>query len=152
MVVRARQHQGRPGTPVIPQSWSQAPRVIVGKTMTGRCEIRRPGAVKSSTFNTTTGTYPMTPPAPHFTGPTRVQVLNAQERAQLVGDQPVTTVGYRVVVPLDANLVEVDDVVTVTCTDDNGDPVLVDHELIVRSFAVGSLAWERDLICTDNLG
>lgn len=150
--MRSRQHVGRPGTPVIPKTWSKAPRVVFEKTRTASCTIRHPGAAKTGPLNQTTGTYPMDPPAPHFSGSARVQVLNAQDREQLVGGEPVTTVGYLVCISIAADEVKVDDVVTVTCTDDNGDPLLTNHELIVKSFATGSLAWERDLICTDNLG
>lgn len=148
--MRPQQALGRPGTPVIPDIWSTAPRVVIGKTLTATCAIRHPGGVKGA-FNSTTGTYPITPHAPHFTGAARVQVLNAQEREQLVADQDVTTVGYRVVVPLEADQTQVDDVVTVTVVNEHGDPVLPDHDLVVTSVATGSLAWERDLICTDNL-
>lgn len=149
--MRSRQAVGRPGTPVIPSKWSQAPRVVIEKTWTACVEIRHPGGTKGA-FNATTGTYPATPHEPHFTGDARIQVLNAQERSQLIAEDPVTTVGYRVVVGLDASEVAVEDVVKITGVDDNGDPTLINHELILRSFDRGSLAWERDLICTDNLG
>ena len=121
------------------------------KTWTSRCTIRRPGGVKGA-FDTETGTYPITQPAPHFAGKARVQVLNAQDRQTLIADEPVTTVGYRVVITVEATAVKVEDVVTITCLDANGDPTLEGHELIVKAFARGSLAWERDLICIDNLG
>lgn len=149
--VRSRQATGRPGTPVIPAAWSQAPRTVIGKTWTSKCEIRHPGGGKGA-FNQTTGTYPITKPAPHFTGKARVQVLNAQDREHLIADEPITTVAYLVAVSIDATAVKVDDVLTVTCLDANGDLTLVDHELIVKSFSRGTLAWERDLICIDRLG
>ncbi len=123
----------------------------MGKTRTASCEIRDPGGTKGP-FNETTGTYPTVPFPPHFTGTARVQQLNAQDMAKLVAEQQVTETGYLVVVDLSADQVKVGDVVTITTLDDNGDPALVDHELVVRSFGRGSLAWERDLICSDNLG
>lgn len=149
--MRATQAVGRPGTPVIPGQWSQAPRTGFAKTRTARITIRRPGAVKGA-FDDTTGTYPMVPPEPHFTGTARIQARDAQPAELLVADQEVTTTGYLVAVPLDATQVQVEDIVTVTDLDCNGDEVLVGHELIVRSVATGSLVWERDLICTDDQG
>lgn len=143
---------GRPGTAVIPPNWSRAPRVVFEKTRTGACAIRHPGADKVGPLDTTTGTYPMTEHGPHFTGSVRVQALSTQEQQHLTAEDPVTTVGYRLCVSVTADQVEVEDVVTVTCFDDNGDPLLLDRELIVRALAVGTLAWERYLICSDDLG
>lgn len=148
--MRASQHVGRPGTPVIPATWSEAPRTVVGKTWTSQCEIRHPGGVKGI-FDATTGTYPLTPHTPHFTGKARLQVLDAQERANLVAAEPITTLAYRVSVTVDATAVQVEDVLKVTGLDANGDPTLVDHQLVVKSFSRGSLAWERDLICIDHV-
>lgn len=151
MAVRPTQATGRPGTPVIPAAWSQAPRVVFSKTRTAWCAIRRPGGVEG-TFNPTTGTRPITPNAPHFTGSARIQELTAQDQAKLVAEQQVTQTSYLIAVALAATQVAVDDIVTVTCFDNNGDPILTDHEFTVRSLSRGSLAWERDLICTDYLG
>ncbi len=149
--MRPIQATGRAGTPVIPAGWSTAPRVVVAKTWTSKCEIRHPGGTKGA-FDESTGTYPVTEQAPHFRGNARVQVLNAQDREDLIADQPVTTVGYRVSISVDATAVQVEDVVTVTCLDANGDLTLQDRELVVASFSRGSLAWERDLICIDDMG
>lgn len=136
---------------MVPGQWSQAPRVVFAKTRTACVTIRRPGGAKGP-FDDTTGTYPVTPEAPHFTGSARIQLLSTQAAQQLVAEQQITTTGYLVTVSLDATEVQVDDVVTITGSDDNGDPITVDHDLVVRSLSRGSLAWERDLICTDDLG
>lgn len=149
--MRPTQAVGRTGTPVIPSRWSGAPRAVMAKTRTACVEIRHPGGTKGP-FDPTTGTYPVVPHAPHFTGSARIQVRDAQSAEQLVAEQEVTTTGYLVAIDLSATDVAVEDVVTITGLDDNGDQVLLNHDLIVRAIAKGSLAWERDLTCTDDLG
>lgn len=148
--------QGRPSTAVIPAGWSAGHRPVIAKTLTGTCEIRRPGGVAGA-FDPDLGYAPVTPHAPHHAGPCRVQVLPALEQERVTGGQDVTLVGYQVTVEWDATVEPPDDtslvdqLVKVTAVDGNGDPSLVGRELTVRSVMRGSLAWERDLICTDNL-
>lgn len=149
--MRSRQHTGRPGTQVIPDRWQGTHGRVIAKTWTVCVEIRRPGAVKGA-FNPTTGTYPMTPPAPHFTGMARVQALATRDQAQNAADQAVTELRYLVAVSLEANEVQVDDVVKITGVKDDSDQTLVNREVTVSSLARGSLAWERDLTCIDDLG
>jgi len=145
------QHHGRPGTPVIPFTWSAGHRPIVEATFTAECQIRHPGG--TPTFDPGTGTTTTLPLAPHYTGGCRVQVLPALEQEAVTGDQEVTTLGYRITVAYDAaGELAVDDLVKFTTVDDNGDPTMVGRTMRVRSFARGSLAWERDIYCTDSLG
>lgn len=148
---RPTQAAGRPGTPVIPTAWAAGHRPVVEKTFTAVCEIRRPGG--TSIFDPVTGTNTITPNAAHYTGPCRVQVLPALEQEAVTGAQEVTTLGYRVSITHDAApTLKVDDLVKISTVDDNGDPTLIGRSLPVRSFARGSLAWERDIYVTDNLG
>lgn len=154
--VRAHQAVGRPGTQVVPSRWSEAPRVIVGKTFTACCEIRRPDGVRG-TFDQASGSYPDAVPAPpHYRGGCRVQVLTGDEQARVSAEEPVATVGYLVVVDLNAGTPEVplsiDDVLTVTDVDpENGDVSLIGRVMTVYGIQRGSLAWERDLTCVDEL-
>lgn len=121
-------------------------------TRTAAVTICRPGAVKGS-WDETTGTWPMVPHAPHFTGTARIQALDSQEQEHLAADQQVTTTGYRISVDLACDEALVDDIVTVTALDATvGDPFTVGHEFIVRSLAHGSTSWQRHLIVTDTQG
>lgn len=146
------QATGRPGTPVIPTAWSEAPRTVVEAALTGTCEIRHPGGTPG-VFDPVTGTKPVTPFPAYFTGPCTVQVLPALEQQAMSGGQQVTTVGYRVTVAYDAAAaLKVGDLVKVTAVDANGDPTLVGQVLKVQSFNRGTVAWERDIYAVDDLG
>lgn len=150
--MRPTQSTGRPGTPVIPPNWTEAPRTVAVKTMTATCTIRRPGGTQGA-FDATTGTYPTTPHTPHYTGPCRVQVQPIFSGQRDTADQQVTVAGYLVVVELEgSDETGVDDVVKITSPGEHGDPAMLDREMVVSGIAVGSLAWERDLTCIDNLG
>lgn len=139
-------------TRVIPTGWSGHHRPVVAGTFTATCAIRRPGGVPG-VFDPETGETPTTAHDPHYTGGCRVQVLPSLEQEAVTGDQEVTTVGYRVSIGYNVTPdLAVGDLVKVTAVDDNGDPTLVDRSLRVESFSRGSLMWERDLVCIDDLG
>lgn len=122
--------------------------VVVADLWTADCSIRQPGGTRGA-FNSTTGTYANVPFDPHYVGGCRVQVLSTEEQRELVAEEQITSVGYLVVVDLEASLAcQVGDLVTITAVDDNGDPKLVAETLQVRSFARGAQPWERDLRCT----
>lgn len=146
--------QGRPDTAVIPPNWSDTHRPVVEKTMTGTCTIRRPGGTGKS-FDPETRATTITPHAAHYEGPCRVQMLPLFGRASDAADQPVANQGYLVTITWDAAgdavPLSVDDIVTVTAVEENGDPSLVDRTLIVGGITRGTLTWERDLLCTENL-
>jgi hypothetical protein len=141
-----------PNHKVISADWSAHHRPVVEGTWTGACTIRQPGVTKGA-FDDDTGTYETTPHDPHYTGKCRVQA-----RADLTGQreaagQQVTLGDYLVVVDLAESVqTAVGHVVKITAVDDNGDPDLVGRELTVAGVALGTLAWERDLACTDDQG
>lgn len=155
-MARPRQATGRPGTQVIPSKWSQAARIVIGKTRTGCCTLRHQGSTPGD-FDSETGTYPdAVPHAGYWSGTCRVQVaplLGGQ--AQDAAGEPVTTVGYMVAVDVKADdpddEIRIGDLVRVDALDDNGDPSLIGRDLTVVSIARGTLAWERDLGCLDQV-
>jgi hypothetical protein len=143
--------QGRPGTEVIPTGWSDAHRPVVDQTHVSVCSIRHPGGT-AGTFDPDTLQYVGgTANAAHFAGPCRVEDLPADEQFRVVADEQIPLVGYVVILAYDAApAAKVDDIVTITTVDDNGDPTLVGKQLVVDSIKRSSLAWERVLICTEN--
>ena len=149
--------QGRPGTEVIPAGWSADHRPVVKGTFTATVAIRHPGGTQGA-FDPETGTYPNTPhPAHYGAGATepnaRIQVQPIFSGERDTAGQLVSVAGYLVVVDRDTSTATaVGDICKVTAVDDNGDPSLVNRELTVSGVARGSLAWERDLTCLDDLG
>lgn len=142
------------GTKVIPPGWSDHHRPVAAGTMTATCNLRLPG-VTSGSFNSTSGTQGGTPNTPYLTGAKcRLQAQSIGEKGveHLVADQQVTTMLYLVAIdwstggavePAVGHLV---DVVTAE------DATMVGRTLTVKAVVRGSLVWERDLICTDDLG
>lgn len=124
-------------------------------TRTAQCGLRHPGAA-SGAFDPATGTYPGTPNAAYWTGTARIQaapVFGGGERD--AAGEPITTVAYLVAVDLDADdpvdQIRAGDLLDLTSLDGNGDQTLAGRTLTVQSIARGSLAWERDLVCVDQL-
>lgn len=141
--------QGRPGTRIFPADFEQSHAAVVQRAATAVVDIFAPPVagqpVMGSDF-----TYSDTAPADplHTAQPARIQVLNGQETSHLVADQDHVTVGYLVVVPLALD-VPLNAVVRVTAC---ADPTLVTaRRLVVRKIARGSVQWERDLWCVDDL-
>lgn len=80
-----------------------------------------------------------------YRGPLRYQHLN-QPKDRTAGDQPVTIHDYRVSIPEDVNDVSsVGWVRILVSTDESA------HMLKVTGIERGSLRWQRDLYCTDNI-
>lgn len=153
--MRAQQSVGRPGTPVIPAAWSQAPRVVMAGTRTAQVALRHPGAATGD-FDPATGTYPGAQNAAYWTGTARVQASPVfGGGAKDIAGEAVTEVAYLVAIDVTADdpagALQVGDLVDVTALDDNGDLSLVGRTLTVQSIARGSLAWERDLVCVDQI-
>lgn len=148
--------QGRPGTRVIPIAWSSDHAPVATKTMNGTCELLPPGegplvfdpAEKVSRRGDVTPTY---------TGPCRIQKLNAQDRTQVVAEQTVTSVGYLITLSLDvldANDRPAADQVTtahrVHVTGNTNGPALVGEHLTITSIAKGTERFEIDLFCIED--
>jgi len=139
--------QGRPGTAVIPAGWENQHRPVAEKTMTGACTVRHPGGTK--TFDAATGLTTTTPLIPYYIGVCRVQALAVGDNRVAVAEQQVSSAGYLITIPADVTEAAVDDQVTIT---DSNDGSLTGKTLTVTTVQRGSLRFERDLICLDDLG
>lgn len=145
-----RHHVGSGRRAVIPEDWSAHHRGVVAETHTATITLRRPGGTRGA-FDDATGTWAITPYPTYYDGPARVQVLDAGEQERVAGEQEISTLGYAVMLDHELVGMQLQDLVTVTAIDDNGDAWLVGRELTVTSIESGSLHWERRLLCTDNL-
>lgn len=111
------------------------------------CTITRPGTGEGTT-DPATGIW--TPPAATvvYTGCCRVQGdTRTQGKIQEKGDEIVALHRYRAGVPWDVDQVLVDDVLTVTCSED---PVIVGRPLMVRDFVLDTFLVRRTLLLEDH--
>jgi hypothetical protein len=133
----------RPGTPIIPTGWEEHHRGVPEGAMTAQCTISRPGDGNGS-YDPTTGRA--TPPVHTgvYAGPCRIQPQTFRPVEHAIGERPRTVHRYQLVVPLSCPQVLVGDRVDIT---EATDPLLVGTAARVLDFPVGSLVWERDLIC-----
>ena len=138
----------RPGSHVIHPDWEQRHRLTATATMTALCVIDREDPDGTPVFDPVTGTTSR-PRVTVYSGPCRVQRRSVAESERQSGDQEVTTADYLVVIEHDADPVQVADRVTIG---DSSDPTLTGRALTVSAVMRGSLRWERDLICVDDLG
>jgi hypothetical protein len=137
----------------VPLGWGVQHQPVVVGTFTVTVGWRRPGGTEGS-FDPNTHSKTTTPNAAYATGSARVQVLPALQQEKVVAeDDQVTTVGYRVSVPVDSTDYKVNDLGTITAVESgNGDPSLVGKVLTVVAIERGSLMFERDLIVIERLG
>lgn len=134
----------RPGSRVIPSGWEARHRPVAEGTHTATITFRRPAA--APVFDPATGTTTR-PTVTVYTGPCRIQEL---PREHVVTDpaQRITIRRYMVSVPIAATNLRVDDVGTV---DTANDASLPGRPLRVTDVLRGSLTFERNLTCIDNL-
>lgn len=142
------------GTRVIPEGWAAHHRPVAEATMTATVRLTHAaGDATPGQVDPTTGRRTGSEATHYFEGAARIQAQPSVGRDAVTGDQMVTTVGYLITLTLDGTSdAAVDDLVEVTAVDANGDPSLVGRVLQVEGVLRGSLAFERDLYCTDNLG
>lgn len=135
-----------PGWKVIPPRWAEEHRPTAESTFTARMEF----------YHRSEGPAPWPVPAGHplptpfHTAACRIQQLNREATPETAA-QTVNTHDYLVVVSIDAPTIiggERGDYGIVT---ESSDPKLVGRRLDVRDVQHGSLMWERDLVCVDNL-
>lgn len=115
--------------------------------MTAQCTITRPG----SGSGTTDGSGNWTPATSTtvYTGPCSVQPRTTDKRVEIVGEEQITTRAYIVALPYDVPEIHIGDQATVT---DAADAGLVGRTLSVLDVQYDDQAWQRDLVCQDNLG
>lgn len=142
---------GLPNTRVFHPDWSQHHQATADGQMTAEGTVTRSGP---PIFNELFGFDVLPEPTPVYAGPMRVQRMqpSASAAAHMVADREVMIREYAVHLPLSVNgvvtaPVQVNDLVTVTGCDD--DPHIVGRALRVRDVRLGTLAWQRDLICED---
>ena len=140
-----------PGHHVIPPSWSEHHRPTAESSMTSTCVIRqRPPATGWNPQDGTTGGEdgPVV-----YDGPCRVQAQATQAREAEAAGQDVSAVLYLVALPADAATIHAGrsagDIVEVTANPD--DPNLVGRRLAVIDVGHGSVLWQRNLTCRDDL-
>lgn len=120
--------------------------------MTAEGIVTRPGG--TPVFNELLG-YSVTPePSQLYAGPIRVQRMQPalSASAATIADREVIIREYQVNLPLTVDgratpPMQTNDLVAVTACDD--DPDLIGKVLRVRDVRLGSLVWQRDLLCED---
>jgi hypothetical protein len=135
----------RPGTKVIPVNWSGHHRPVAEGGMTAAVELRRPSSGK--TFDESGGKSVYTTPAVLWSGVARVQRISRRGGDKLVGDRFAIVQMYQVSLPADVPEAQIDDQIYVAAAAD--DPKLIGKLMRVREVRLGSLIWERDLICEE---
>lgn len=115
--------------------------------MTAKIRLRDPaGDVK--VWDEETGINTITKAAPYFDGPCRAQ-QQKQPQVGTTGGQRVSTHDYLITVPAAVIQAKVGHLGEIyECSD----PSLIGRRLKVTDVQRGSLIWERDLICIDDLG
>lgn len=150
-VPRPTRSQGRPGTRVIPTHWERDHAPVVEKTLTGVCSIYpapEAGGAEPVMAPDLSWTVPDVDPL-YADVPCRVQHHTGSTNPQDQAGQGVMTSEYLVVVPYALDGITARCVVIFTASNDpdlNTTPALY-----VRDPLVGTLRFERDLMCVDDL-
>lgn len=147
--MRSRQHLGRPGTAVIPPRWEQSHGKVFEKTMPARVALRHSGVEK--TFNDTDRKTDYTNLAPYVIceqARVQAQTSRATDQASVSAEETLVVTGYLVTISLDRAPDEepiVGDLVDVLGSNDSR---LTGQTLVVTDVVLGSLRFERDLMCS----
>lgn len=145
-----RHHEGSGRLPVVGTGWSAHHRPVANATHTCTISMRRPGGTKGA-FDPAPSTYPVTPSAPYYTGKARIQMVSDSDLKRLIAGQDIGTLAYRVSIDHNVGGIELEDLVTITAIDENGDASLVGRSLTVDTVTRSSLHWERVMVCIDDL-
>jgi len=138
-----------PNTKVFHPDWSARHYAVAEGQLTAQGTITRP---MPAVFNELLGYEVPAAPQVLYDGPLRVQRLPLSSLPTTIADREVIIREYQVTMPLAVNgrntaAIQANDIVTVTGSDD--DPQLVNRPLRVRDVRIGSLVWQRDLLCED---
>jgi hypothetical protein len=113
---RPTRHNGRPGTPVIPENWQADHAAVIGKTFPDTITIGPPGT--GAAFNETRGQTETTTAALVYNGPARITAVSfaPQPVAQAEEQIPVRT--YEIALPWATAGIKTSHIVTVTASTD----------------------------------
>jgi hypothetical protein len=133
------------GSRVIPADWEAHHRPVLETTWTATITFRR--FTGTSTHDPNTGSTSRDSIVV-YSGPVRIQHHETTSAGSVIaGAQKVTIHDYQVSGPVEMDL-QRDDFGTVdTCND----PTFIGRELTVTDVQRGSLLFQRDVICTDDL-
>lgn len=141
-----------PTTKVFHPDWSDHHHAVAQGQMTAHGTVTRPSGVP--VFNELLGYDVLPAPQLLYDGLVRVQRLQpaVSASAATIADRELIIREYQVSLPLavhgiDTAPIQTNDLVTVTACSD--DPQLVGKVLRVRDVRLGSLVWQRDLLCED---
>ena len=144
---------GLPNMHVIPPGWQDAHRPTAVATMTGICRIEDTAAAGPPVFGAPVGEAL---PLLAQDLPCRIQQVRGEANREQA-EQSVDTRRYLVSLPLDLvpdfAVTDAGPVLRVTGykPGHEGDPFLVGRALRVTNVQRGTLVWERDLSCVDDL-
>lgn len=141
-----------PGTRVIPVGWSAHHRPTVEGTWTATCLIDKAGTGPSVWNPVTHSTDPPPRIVLYDNLGCRVQQRTMPQQDALNAEQQVSTHEYLVVVDIKVAGLEIDGEHQVLIKTNPDDPDMAGRRLTVTDIQRGSLMWERDLVCIDNLG
>lgn len=143
-----RRSYGRPGTPIIPADWETSHAVPAGKFRTADCTIYGL-STGEPVYDPALGYSVVPEPPVLYTGTARVQVLSAQESSARMGGQNLQAATYLVAIDYAAGEIPLGALVAFT---NITDPTLATgRRLTVAKIDRGSLRWERDLYCIDDM-
>jgi hypothetical protein len=134
----------RPGSRVIPGGWEAHHRPVAEATFTAAITFKRPNG--APVFDSTKGETTQ-PTVTIYSGSCRIQEL-PREHTTIAAAERITWRRYRVSLTIAATGLRLDDVGTV---DAANDPSLIGRGLRVIDVERGSLTFQRDLTCTDDL-
>lgn len=110
--------------------------------------ITRPASAGAGASSAGGGSWTPAAASTVYEGCCRIQLdTYSQGRAVTVGDDVVTLHRYRVGLPWDVPEILVDDIATITCTND---PVLQDRPVIVRDFVIDTYLVRRSVLVEDH--
>lgn len=133
------------GSRVIPDGWEARHRPVLETTWTATITFRR--YTGASTHDPVTGSTSRDSTVV-YAGPCRIQHHETTSAGSTIAAaEKVTTHDYQVSGPVGMDL-QRDDFGTV---DTANDPTLAGRQLIVTDIQRGSLLFQRDVMCTDNL-
>ena len=132
------------GSRVLPVGWEEHHRPVLASTRTAKVTFRRFSG--PPVHDPVTGSTSR-PRAVVYSGWFRIQEHQVSAHTTDAAAQQITTHAYQLSGEVSVDL-QINDVGTV---DDCNDPTLTGRELRVTDIQRGSLLFERDCICTDNL-